>query len=136
MKVLALRLAASERALVTRVRTKVRISRRQRVRVVNRVRGSGSRVALTALTSGPGSLEGSDVAGGHDLPDVFLDAPGDGELEVGVEDLLEPGSLAGGEPVPGAGEELAVPPRRVGLPPAALVGLPGAAAPDGGDTRW
>lgn len=50
--------------------------------------GFGEAGGLDGLLEGSPALEGGGVAGGEQLPDVFLDAPRDGELDVLVEDLL------------------------------------------------
>ena len=54
-------------------------------------------------------------------------------LDVLGQDLLQLGALPDGEPVTGAGEQLAVLPRGVGRPPSALVQLPHPAPPHLGD---
>src|SRR5690625_6398320 len=59
---------------------------------------------------------------------MFLDAPGNGEFDVSFQDLLEAFSLPDGEPVPGAGEQLAVAPRWVDQPAPSPMNLPGPSA--------
>jgi hypothetical protein len=82
------------------------------------------------LEPGQFALEGGRGAGGEQLAYMLLDAPRDGQLDVLPEDLGEPFPLPQGQPVPGAGEQLAVLPRGVDVPTAASVQLPDAAAPD------
>ncbi len=124
-----MRFAASVLELVTRVRQNVSNSRRHLHSVASREPGG----PYGPLQVCPGPLERGGVASGHQLADVFLDAPRDGQLEILVQDGLQAGALTHGEPVAGAGEQLAVAPRGVDLAAAAAADLPGTAAPHGGD---
>src|SRR5690625_4587676 len=100
LKVLAVRFAASVRAFVVRVRQKVSNSRRQADRVLNSRRGSSSLVARTAFSSSVQARWKAAVSRVAINWRTCSSMPqATAKFDVGLQDLVQPFALAGGESV-------------------------------------